>query len=204
MYNEFNGHLRVWKPGGAITKGNFTQMRMSHKFTAVAASFIICGGLCSPSSADVQSTKRAIQAVYDKISAAYSQKDTDTLLDTRTDDYTLLNPDGSVHQKGKDAERNRLLKVWTVSSSIEDHASVRKVVVSGKDVIVTLNDDYTRTQTNTQGDIGKVHEVGTVRAYLVNSPSGWQVKQERILSMTYTLTINGKVTKRKVYGKASE
>ena len=178
-------------------------MRQNYKFTILVVSILICGGVMSASAkADEMSTKQGVQALYNKISTAYKQRDADAILDTRTEDYKLLNPDGSVHVDDKDAERQRLLKIWSVASSIEDHALARKVVPSGKDAIITLDDDYTRTQSKPElGLVGKVLEVGTLRAYLVNSSSGWLIKQERIISMTSIITVNGKLKSKKVWGQ---
>ena len=136
--------------------------------------------------------KQTIQKIYNKISVAYSQKDIDTIVAVCADDYQVIRRDGTIETDGKAAERERLEKVMSRSSSIVDKTIVLSLTPIGKDVAVVIKKDYTRIQESEQGLVGKFHQVGTYREFWVNTDGSWLLKRSRGLLITTTKSVNGK------------
>lgn len=141
------------------------------------------------------SPKQAIQSIYTEISAALSRKDVDAVLATCDDGYQAITSSGRVQTDGKEAERQRLEKVFA-HSTISDSELVQSVTMMGKDVAVAVKVNYTRTQEAPErGLVGKVHEEGTIRAFWVNHDGTWLLKRERGIHMRTTKTVNGQPIK---------
>ena len=137
------------------------------------------------------SAKRQIQAVYNRIGQAYLHRDLNGILDTRADNYTSFDPDGSVFQAGKEAERAHVLKLFAHSTRIDDKVIVLSVRLDGKNAIVVMKENYTRTQQDSIRGIGKLHETGTCRDYWISTPQGWRLSRSRVIQQTTTKTLNG-------------
>ena len=124
--------------------------------------------------------KQAIQTVYTHISDALSSKDIDAVMATRDDGYQAITSSGRVQTDGKEAERQRLERVFAHSTSISDEEVVQFITMIGKDAAVVVKLDYTRTEEDPErGLVGKVHEEGTKRDFWVNHDGTWLLKRER-------------------------
>lgn len=136
--------------------------------------------------------KQAVQKVYNSISKALAKKDIETVMATYTDDYQAIKRDGSIEQEGKDAERERLQRVFANSSSVVDKTLIQSATPIGADLAVVVKRDYTRTQYPEQGLVGSFHQEGTYREFWVHSGDKWLLKRSRGLLITTTKLVNGK------------
>lgn len=144
--------------------------------------------------------KRTIQAKYDQISEALRRNYAATIIATRASGYQKIDSDGSIHVANKEAEAARITRITERNEPIEDKTTVQSIELIGEGVVVTVSHDYTRTQSvPSRGLVGKLHEVGTNRAFWVKAGNDWQLKQERILHRTITRSVNGKVRESQSY-----
>jgi ketosteroid isomerase-like protein len=152
--------------------------------------------LLSPAAWAADSPKQAIQSVYTGVSDALSRKDIDAVLATRDEGYQAITTGGRIQTDGKEAERQRLEKVFAHSTSISDKEVVQSITMIGKDAAVVVKLNYTRTQEDPErGLVGKVHEEGTERAFWVNHDGKWLLKRERGIHVKTTKTVNGQPVK---------
>jgi ketosteroid isomerase-like protein len=178
-------------------------MQQRYIFAVIAASLAIVGNLQVPASASVQSTKRAIQAAYNKISEGYRRRDANAILSNYMSDYKLFNPDGTLDLPDKAAKQARVLKILShVHDKVVDRTTVQSVVASGNGAVVTVHEDYHRYETDPRHHLfGDFHQQSVSRSYWVKTPSGWKNQQERCMGMATTITVNGVVTKRGIDGE---
>ncbi len=161
-----------------------------HKFLLIGMG--LSSVLLSTATRAEDSPKKAIQSIYNQISIALSRKDVDAVLATRDEGYQAVTSGGRVQTDGKEAERQRLEKVFAHSTSISDKEVVQSITMMGKDAAVVVKLNYTRTQEDPERNlVGKVHEEGTERAFWVNHDGKWLLKRERGISVKTTKTVNG-------------
>ena len=136
--------------------------------------------------------KSTFQSLYAQRDAGMKRKDADAVMKTVAEGYQLFDESGSIHISSKAKERERLIRVFARASTIESKTTVDSISIVGKDAIVTVRSEYTRTQTDPARNlVGKLNEVGESRDFWISTGGVWQIRRSRTLSLTSTKTING-------------
>lgn len=136
--------------------------------------------------------EKTFQVIYSQRDAALKRKDVAGCMKNVASGFHTFNLDGTLHTPNRNYEQNRLVRVFGKATAIESKTTVISVSLVGKNAIVTVKNDYTRTQSDpSRGLLGKYHETGKWRDFWINTGVTWQREVSRPIVLNKVNTING-------------
>ena len=125
--------------------------------------------------------RREIQAIYNKINAAVMQKNVDGAYDFDSDDYTIIDNKGHVHEASEG--RQEMEQGMEVADSIKATSVIQSFVGTDAEATVTVKDHIVvRIANNANGRAVKISADDIAREHWVKMADGWRRNRTRILS----------------------
>jgi|GEM_PF-2156460 len=153
----------------------------------LALCFVFCFVFCfalpagAKPSAPVSTAQREIQAIYNKINAAAMQKDVDSVYAYDSDDYTLIDKKGHVHEPSEG--RQEMEQGMEVADSIMATTVIQSFIGTDTEATMTIKEHaVVRIGNTTTGRAAKITADDTAREHWVKTADGWQRTRTRILS----------------------
>ena len=156
----------------------FTQTKIW--FAALLALCFVLPAGAKPS-APVSTAQREIQAIYNKINAAAMQKDVDSVYAYDSDDYTLIDKKGHVHEPSEG--RQEMEQGMEVLDSMTAITVIQSFTGTDAEATVTIKEHaVVRIGNTTTGRAVKLTADDTAREHWVKTAEGWRRTRTRILS----------------------
>lgn len=134
-----------------------------------------------PAAKSVSPAQREIQEIYNQINAAAAKKDVDGVFDFNTDDYTLVDTKGQVHDASDG--RQEMEDAMGVLDTVKGISLIQSFTETETDATVTVKDRMVVTAANhINGRSIKLTESDISRDYWVKTDDGWRRKRTRIIS----------------------
>ncbi len=145
--------------------------------------FALCLALpaASKPAAPVPSARREIQAIYNRVNAAVMQKDVDGAYDFDSDDYTVIDTKGHVHESSE--WRQEFEQALEEVDSIKAVSVIQSFTGTGDEATVTVKEHMVaRIANNANGRAVKITVGDVARDHWVKTADGWRRTRTRILS----------------------
>jgi|GEM_PF-2665006 len=127
----------------------------------------------------------AFQALYDREDMANANKDANALLSSFSPDYVAFDARGEEHHY--DQVRDGMLKLFAKYKSIRVKTVVQSVkLAQNSATVVARAHNILVHDGDSPGQEVKVTSDETDRDFWIRTPSGWKLKQERVLSLHST------------------
>ena len=135
----------------------------------------------SKPAAPVPPARREIQAIYNKIDAAAMQKNVDGVYDFDSDDYTLIDKKGHVHEASEG--RQEMEQALEVVDSVKATSIIQSFTGTDTEATVTVKDHVVvRIANNASGRAIKLTSDDVAREHWVKTADGWRRTRTRILA----------------------
>lgn len=147
----------------------------------------LCAAVCFTLPAAAKPVAKAppargeIQAIYNKINAAAMQKNVDGVYDFDSDDYTVIDQKGRVHEASEG--RQDLEQALEVADSVKATTVIQSFTGTDTEATVTIKDHVALSVANaaTRRAV-KITVDDTAREHWVKTEDGWRRNRTRILS----------------------
>jgi len=126
-------------------------------------------------------TRAALQALYNKMNAAAIQKNVDGVYEFDSDDYTVIDQKGHVHEPSEG--RQELEQALEVMDSVKAVTVIQSFAGTDAEATVTVKEHVVaRVGNTTTGRAIKVTADDVSRDHWVKTEDGWRRNRTRILS----------------------
>ena len=131
--------------------------------------------------AKTPNARREIQAIYNKINAAAMQKDVDGVYAFDSDDYTVIDKKGHVHEASEG--RQEMEQGMEVVDSLKATSLIQSFAGTSTEATVTVKEHaIVRIANSTTGRAVKIIADDTAREHWIKMEDGWKRTRTRILS----------------------
>jgi len=147
---------------------------------ALLALCLVLPAVAKPS-APAPAARRELQAIYNKINAAAMQKDVDGFYFYDSDDYTLIDTKGHVHEPSE--ERQEFEQALEIVDSVQAASVIQNFTGTDTEATVTVKEHMVaRLANNANGRAVKITAGDVARDHWVKTADGWRRTRTRILS----------------------
>ena len=149
-------------------------------FLALCLAACLTPGAAKPA-AKAPPARAEIQALYNKMNAAAMQKNVDGVYDFDSDDYTVIDQKGHVHEPSEG--RQELEQALEVLDSVKATTVIQSFTGTDAEATVTVKDHLVARMANTTtGRAVKITADDVSRDHWIKTEEGWRRTRTRILS----------------------